>query len=92
MSTNEETKITKKLMLVGKVISNKMEKTIIVSVDRLYKHPVVKKYIKRTSKYAVHDEKNSAKIGDVVQIMESRPISKTKRWMLDSVVTKTESK
>ncbi len=71
-----------KRILQGVVISNKAEKTVSVSVVRKIMHPVYKKYIKRTKKYAVHDEKNSCKLGDIVRIQENKPISKTKKWVL----------
>ncbi len=69
-------------VLEGTVTSNKMDKTITVLVERRYMHPIYKKYLKRTDKYAAHDEHNSAKEGDKVQIMECRPISKRKNWTL----------
>lgn len=69
-------------VLEGTVVSNKMDKTITVLVERRYMHPVYKKYLKRTDKYAAHDEHNAAKEGDKVQIMECRPISKRKSWTL----------
>jgi small subunit ribosomal protein S17 len=69
-------------VLEGKVVSDKMDKTITVLVERNFMHPKYKKYIKRTAKYAAHDEANSAKEGDVVQIMECSPISKRKTWTL----------
>ncbi len=61
---------------IGVVVSDKMEKTVVVKVDRLIKHPVYNKYIKRSAKYKAHDENNSCKIGDRVMIVESRPLSK----------------
>ena len=70
----------------GVVMSGKMNKTIIVSVTRLLQHPKFNKVIKRQIRYAAHDEKNEAKEGDRVQIMETRPISKTKRWRLVKVM------
>lgn len=75
-------------ILKGKVISNKMQKSIVVSVDRLIKHKVYKKFIKRTTKFHVHDENNETMIGDLVEIRECRPISKTKFWMLDNIIKK----
>ena len=71
-----------KRILQGTVISNKADKTISVLVERKIMHPVYKKYIKRTKKYAVHDEKNESKLGEIVKIQENRPISKTKKWIL----------
>ncbi len=74
-------------VLEGEVVSNKTDKTITVLVERRYRHPVYKKYIKRTDKYAAHDENNQFVIGDRVSIIECRPISKTKTW---TVVTGDE--
>ena len=71
---------------IGVVISDKMEKTIVVRVDRLVKHSIYSKYIKRSVKYKVHDEQNSSKIGDRVQIIECRPLSKDKRWSLKQII------
>ena len=72
----------------GKVVSNKMDKTCVVAITRMTKHPVYGKYIKRTVKYFAHDEKNQCKIGDIVRIVETRPLSKNKRWRVQAVVTK----
>ena len=66
--------------LVGKVVSDSMDKTIVVSVERLVKHRLYKKYIRRSKKYYAHDEKNKFKIGDNVKIIESKPFSKKKKW------------
>ncbi|OGU18424.1 MAG: 30S ribosomal protein S17 [Geobacteraceae bacterium GWC2_53_11] len=71
---------------VGVVVSDKMEKTVVVKVDRLVKHSVYSKYIKRSVKYKVHDEQNSSKVGDRVQIIECRPLSKDKRWSLKQII------
>jgi len=76
--------------LTGRVVSDKMEKTITVLVERQVKHPLYKKYVKRSSKFHVHDENNEGHIGDVVAITECRPISKTKSWRLHEVVTRAE--
>lgn len=67
-------------ILKGKVISDKMDKTVVVSVERVYVEPFYKKTIRSRKKYKAHDENNICKVGDVVEIIESRPISKTKRW------------
>ncbi len=75
---------------VGKVISNKMDKTIVVAVETSEKHPLYKKVMKTTYKLKAHDEENVAQIGDIVEVMETRPLSKDKRWRLVSVVTKAE--
>ncbi|MFK7697354.1 30S ribosomal protein S17 [Paenibacillus sp. HJGM_3] len=73
---------------VGKVVSDKMEKTIVVAVETYKKHDLYHKRIKYTKKFKAHDENNEAQIGDVVKIMETRPISKDKRWRLVEVVEK----
>ncbi len=70
----------------GVVVSDKMEKTVVVKVDRLVKHPLYNKYIQRSVKYKVHDELNSCKTGDKVQIEECRPLSKDKRWTLRQIL------
>jgi small subunit ribosomal protein S17 len=67
-------------IMQGVVISDKMDKTIVVKIERKIKHPLYKKYIRRTKKYAAHDEANVAKIGDIVRIQECRPLSKRKHW------------
>jgi len=67
---------------VGNVVSNKMEKTITVVVERKLKHPIYGKFMKSTKKFHAHDEKNECGVGDVVRIMETRPLSKLKRWRL----------
>ena len=72
--------------VTGEVISNKMDKTISVLIFRMAKHKKYGKYVKKTSVFKAHDEKNVAKIGDVVKIYETRPLSKTKRWALSEVV------
>ncbi|UOF91903.1 30S ribosomal protein S17 [Fodinisporobacter ferrooxydans] len=72
----------------GKVVSDKMDKTIVVAVETSMKHPLYGKTIKRTKKFKVHDENNSAGIGDTVKIMETRPISKEKCWRLLEIVEK----
>ncbi len=71
---------------VGVVVSNKMNQTAVVEITRRVKHPIYKKYIKRSKKFHVHDANNELNIGDRVQIEETRPLSKTKRWRLKSVV------
>ena len=75
---------------IGVVTSNKMTKTITVAVERKVKHPMYGKFLKKTSKFHAHDEKNECSIGDTVKIMESRPLSKTKRWRLVEVVEKVK--
>jgi small subunit ribosomal protein S17 len=75
---------------IGVVSSNKMTKTITVAVERKVKHPIYGKFVKKTTKFHAHDEKNECTIGDVVKIMETRPLSKTKRWRLVEVVEKAK--
>ena len=70
----------------GVVVSDKMDKTVVVKVDRIVKHPVYNKYIKRSAKYKAHDEENQCKIGDRVQIIESRPLSKDKCWKVRQIL------
>ncbi len=77
-------------VLTGKVVSDAADKTITVLVERRLKHPVYKKFIKRSSKFLAHDEDNAAKVGDTVSIMESRPISKRKCWTLVTDAGKAE--
>lgn len=79
-------KQSKKMELVGEVVSNKMQKTISVSVSRVVKHAKYGKYMKKTSVFKAHDEKNESKIGDKVLIRESRPLSRTKRWELIKIL------
>jgi len=74
--------------LVGLVVSNKMDKTVVVRVERLVQDPRYKKYIRRYSKFMAHDESNTCSIGDRVQIIEHRPISKLKRWKVQSTLVK----
>ena len=76
--------------LTGTVVSNKMDKSISVSIQRLIRHPVYEKYIRRSTKLLAHDEKNECNEGDVVIIESSRPISKRKAWRLQRVVTKVQ--
>lgn len=76
----------RKIEVVGEVISDKMDKTISVLIYRMVKHAKYGKYIKKTSVFKAHDEKNTAKVGDIVRITETRPLSKTKRWALTEVI------
>ena len=80
----------KRKTMVGRVVSNKMDKTVVVTVETLRHHPLYKKTIKRVVKYKVHDEKNECKQGDTVRIMETRPLSREKRWRVTEIITKTE--
>ena len=74
--------------LVGTVISNKMDKTVVVRVERLVRDPMYKKYVRRYSRFMVHDEENTCGVGDRVRIIEHRPISKRKRWKVQSTLVK----
>ncbi len=75
---------------IGLVTSNKMVKTVTVSVERRVKHPIYGKFVKKTTKFHAHDEKNECTVGDLVRIMETRPLSKTKRWRLVEVLEKAK--
>ena len=75
---------------VGVVMSNKMEKSIVVAVKRKVKHPIYGKFVNKTTKFVAHDEKNECSIGDTVRIMETRPLSKLKRWRLVEILEKVK--
>jgi len=78
--------------MVGTVVSNKMDKTVVVEVERLKRHRLYGKVLKRTRKYMAHDEENACRIGDLVRIVESSPLSRRKRWVVEKIVeTGTES-
>lgn len=83
-------RLTKRKIRVGKVVSNKMDKSIIVAVERQIAHPIYKKYYKRTTRLMAHDEKKEAGLGDTVKIMETRPLSKLKRWRVVEIVEKAK--
>ena len=70
----------------GTVVSNKMDKTVVVLVERLVKHPKYRKYLKARKKYKAHDEKNTCQVGDQVEIIETRPLSRDKRWAVRSIL------
>lgn len=74
----------------GKVVSAKMNKTVVVAVERLVKHPLYQKYVKRTTRLYAHDEKNDAREGDTVRVEETRPLSKLKRWRVQQVVDRAK--
>jgi small subunit ribosomal protein S17 len=86
----EQKKSGRTITVVGKVISNKMQKTIVVKIDRKVKHPLVGKYIKRSSKMYAHVAENTCQIGDVVRIKQVRPLSKKKNWVLLEVLDKSD--
>ena len=75
---------------IGVVASDKMDKSRVVQVQRYVKHPLYKKYVKKTSKFMMHDENNETRIGDVVKIMETRPLSKRKRWRLVEILERAK--
>ncbi|MDD3364294.1 MAG: 30S ribosomal protein S17 [Syntrophomonas sp.] len=77
--------------MIGKVTSDKMDKTIAIRVETVKQHPLYKKTIKTSKKYKAHDENNEAKTGDIVKIMETRPLSKEKRWTLIEIVQKAKT-
>jgi len=89
ITTITETRNLRKIK-TGVVTSNKMTKTITVAVERKVKHPIYGKFVKKTSKFHAHDEKDECSIGDIVRIMETRPLSKTKRWRLVEVIEKVK--
>ncbi len=74
----------------GRVVSDKMEKTRVVAVERVTRHPLYGKIIRQTKKYKMHDEENESRVGDIVKIMETRPISKDKRWRLVEIMRKSK--
>lgn len=75
---------------IGTVVSNKMGKSIVIAVKRKIKHPIYGKFVNRTSKFIAHDEENSCNIGDVVKIMETRPLSKRKNWRLVEIIERAK--
>ncbi len=87
MSTETAGTDKKSRTVIGRVTSNAMEQTATVSVERRVKHPMYGKYVRRSKKFHVHDENNELNVGDTVQIRECRPLSKTKSWTLDKVLT-----
>lgn len=80
----------KRKIRVGRVVSNKMDKTVVVTVETLRHHPLYKKTIKRAAKFKAHDEKNECRPGDIVKIIETRPLSREKRWRVAEIITKRE--
>ncbi|HBI81976.1 MAG TPA: 30S ribosomal protein S17 [Bacteroidales bacterium] len=75
---------------IGVVVSNKMQKSIVVAVKRKVKHPIYGKFVNKTTKFYAHDEKDECKVGDLVRIMETRPLSKLKRWRLVEIIEKAK--
>ncbi len=74
----------------GVVTSNRMDKTVVVAITRAYQHPLYKKIVRRTTKIMAHDEQNACSVGDVVQVIESRPLSRRKKWRVRQIVTNAE--
>lgn len=79
-ATTTETERGRRKTRIGKVVSDKMQKTVVVVIERLVKHPQYKRYVRQRSRFKVHDEKNECKEGDIIRFMETRPLSKDKRW------------
>ena len=92
MKSNDEKKKKINVVLTGEVVSAKADKTISVSVQRIFRHPVYKKIVRKKKKYLVHDENNKCSVGDVVKIRLVRPISKKKKWMLLDVISTAPDK
>jgi small subunit ribosomal protein S17 len=89
MDQQEKARNTRK-QLTGRVVKNQMDKTVVVSVERRQKHNLYGKFITRTSRFKAHDEQNNANIGDLVQLMETRPLSKDKRWRLVEILERAK--
>ncbi|EFO82042.1 ribosomal protein S17 [Oscillochloris trichoides DG-6] len=85
-----EQQTSRKIVKVGRVVSDKMDKTVVVAVDYLKPHPLYRKIIRKTNKFHAHDEENTCKVGDLVRIEESRPLSRTKRWKVVEIVQRGE--
>ncbi|HKJ30526.1 MAG TPA: 30S ribosomal protein S17 [Balneolales bacterium] len=90
MANETATERNQRKQRTGRVVSDKMDKSLTVAVDRQVKHPIYGKFITKTTKYMVHDENNDAKAGDVVRIMETRPLSKKKKWRLVEIIEKAK--
>jgi small subunit ribosomal protein S17 len=89
MSETQTAIKSRRRTLLGEVVSDKMDKTVVVQVIRRYRHPRYKKYVQERIRYKAHDEKNEAKIGDKVRIIESRPRSKEKRWSVQAILERS---
>ena len=86
----EEKRVSSRKVRVGKVISDKMDKTVVVAIEDRVAHPLYKKIVGRTYKLKAHDEQNTSGVGDVVKVMETRPLSKDKRWRVVEIVEKAK--
>lgn len=90
MAENEVVTRGRRKVRVGVVVSDRMDKTVVVAVERIMRHPLYGKTVKRTKKFHAHDENNECQVGDVVEIMETRPLSKTKRWRVSRMIQKVQ--
>ncbi|HQD76694.1 MAG: 30S ribosomal protein S17 [Peptococcaceae bacterium MAG4] len=81
---------SKRKVLTGRVVSDKMDKTVVVAVETLVRHPLYQRIVRRTKKFKAHDEKNACRIGDKVKMMETRPLSKEKRWRVIEILERAE--
>lgn len=90
MSTATDTTRARRKTRVGKVVSDRMDKTVVVSIERLVKHATYGRYVRQRAKFKVHDEKNECKIGDTIRFMETRPMSKDKRWRFVAFVERAK--
>ncbi len=84
------TERNRRKLRVGKVVSDRMDKTVVVAIERLVKHPAVGRYVRRRATFKVHDEQNACHVGDVIRFMETRPLSKDKRWRFVEIVERAE--
>lgn len=89
--TVKERRVSIRKRLTGRVVSDKMDKTVVVRVERLVRHPRYGKVLRRVKKYKAHDEENACQVGDTVRIVESRPLSREKRWRVEEVLRRTEA-
>lgn len=87
----KEERVSMRKRLTGRVVSDKMDKTVVVQVERLVRHPRYDKVLRRSKKYKAHDEENACRVGDLVCIVESRPLSREKRWKVEDVVERAEA-
>ena len=90
IETSQVTERTRRKVRTGVVVSEKMDKTVLVRIDRKVRHPLYRKTVARSNKLAAHDENNDAHVGDMVRVMETRPLSKTKRWRVVEVVQRAK--
>ncbi len=84
-------KIRHRKIRTGMVVNNRMKKTVSVAIVRRYQHPLYKKVVRSTKKILAHDEQNNCKVGDIIQVIETRPISKRKRWRVQSIITAAQT-